>query len=248
MILILAHYIPAILCAIHAVRTGRTQPWLFILIIGGSLGAAVYFFAVLLPELLGGQTARRVGQAAVKALDPEREYRAAKAAFDDTPTVGNQARLGHAAYALGKLEEAEAAFRAATATSHADDPDLITHHVKSLVTLTRYDDALKRLEDLRSLDAKLIERPDVALLFGQTFAGLGRNKEADAPFRWAADRLPGLEAAGRYAAFLAHTGRRGEAEIALAEIDRRLTKIAPALRGEARQWRDLAAEALAGKV
>jgi hypothetical protein len=245
MLLLILHYLPAVVCGIHAVRSGRTQPWLFLLIIGGSLGAAVYFFSVWLPELLGGQTARRVGSAAVKALDPEREYRAAKTAFDDTPTVGNQARLGHAAYALGKLEEAEAAFRAATSTSHADDPDLITHHAKSLVALGRYDAALKRLEDLRTLDAKLIERPDVALLFAQTFVGLGRNDEAEAPFRWAADRLPGLEGAGRYAAFLAQTGKRAEAELALAEIDRRLSKIAPALRSEARQWRDLAAAAIA---
>jgi hypothetical protein len=39
-------------------------------------------------------------------------------------------------------------------------------------------------------------------------------------------------------------GRRADAELGLAEIDRRLQKIAPPLRGEARQWRDLAANAM----
>ena len=38
---------------------------------------------------------------------------------------------------------------------------------------------------------------------------------------------------------------RQAAELGLAEIDRRLQKIAPPLRGEARQWRDLAASAMA---
>lgn len=55
--------------------------------------------------------------------------------------------------------------------------------------------------------------------------------------------MPGLEAGGRYVAFLAKTGRKADAEIGLAEIDRRLAKIAPPLRAEARIWRDMAAKA-----
>jgi hypothetical protein len=49
---------------------------------------------------------------------------------------------------------------------------------------------------------------------------------------------------GRYVAFMAKTGRRGDAEIGLGEIERRLGKIAGPLRGEARVWRDMAARAL----
>ena len=43
---------------------------------------------------------------------------------------------------------------------------------------------------------------------------------------------------------MAKTGRREDAEIGMAEIERRLQKISPALRGEGRIWRDLAAKAL----
>jgi hypothetical protein len=57
-------YIPSLLCGIHAVRTGRVQPWLWILVIGGPLGATIYVFAVLVPEWLGGRTARKIGGAA----------------------------------------------------------------------------------------------------------------------------------------------------------------------------------------
>jgi hypothetical protein len=56
--------------------------------------------------------------------------------------------------------------------------------------------------------------------------------------------VPGLESGGRYVAFMAKTGRREDAEIGLAELDRRLQKIAPPLRAEARIWRDIAARAL----
>ena len=40
----------------------------------------IYLFAVLVPEWMGGRTARKLGGAAQKALDPERDYRAAKLA------------------------------------------------------------------------------------------------------------------------------------------------------------------------
>jgi hypothetical protein len=244
-ILVILHYLPALLCGIHAVRTGRTQPWLWLLFIGGSLGAAVYFFAVILPEWMGGSTARRVGKAAIQVLDPEGEYRAAAAALVDTPSVQNNLRVGHAAFALGRFEEAEIRFREATSGSHADDPDLIVSHAKALLELSQWEAALDRLETIRKLDEKRVESAGVALLFARAYEGLGRNEDAEAPFRWAADRFAGLEAGARYCAFLAKAGRTQEAALALAEIERRFSKIAPALRGDAKPWRDFAAEAVA---
>ena len=48
----------------------------------------------------------------------------------------------------------------------------------------------------------------------------------------------------RYAAFLARTGRRDEAQTTLKEIDRRIARADPTFRKEGRAWRTLAAEAL----
>jgi hypothetical protein len=86
--------------------------------------------------------------------------------------------------------------------------------------------------------------PQAALALGRVYEGLGRFSEADTAYDYAAGLLPGLEAYGRYAAFLARSGRRGEAEEALAEMDRRIKRADPYFRKEARAWRDLAAAAL----
>ena len=74
---------------------------------------------------------------------------------------------------------------------------------------------------------------------------VGWSKRMAAPKLIAAGRLPGLEALGRYAAFLARVGRKPEAEENLAEIDRRLARANPQFRRDGRRWRDLAAQALA---
>lgn len=246
MILIL-HYLPALLCGIHAVRTGRAQMWLWILVIGGSLGAAVYFFAVIVPDLMGGRTGRAVSRAAQQALDPERDYRIAMRALDDTPSIANRMKVAQAAGALGRWSDAEAQYALCAGGHWGDDAAVLLGHAHALLELERAGEALKRLEHLRSLGGPEGKTPVVALAFARAYEALGRNDEADQAYRFAADRVPGLEAGGRYVAFMAKTGRREDAEIGLVEIERRLSKIAPPLRAEARIWRDMAAQALGRK-
>ncbi len=240
---ILLTYLPSLLCGIHVVRTGREMYWLWIFVIAPLLGPAVYFFAVLLPEMLGGRTARNVGKAARQALDPEREYRNALRALDDTPTVGNRMKVAQAAAALGRWSDAEAQWAQCADGHWAEDPAILMGHANALLELQRWQEALTRLEQLRKL-GRDGETPTVALAFARAYEGLGRNQEADDAYRFAADRVPGLEAGARYVAFMAKTGRRQDAEIGMTEIERRLSKIANPLRAEARIWRDMAAKAL----
>lgn len=243
MILLILSYVPSILCGIHVLRTGREMFWLWLFIIGPMIAPAFYLFAVLIPEWMGGRTARGMGRAAQQALDPERDYRNAMRALEDTPTVGNRMRVAQAAAALGRWEDSEAQWAQCADGHWADDPAILMGHANALLELGRYKEALERLEQLKKLGREG-ETPVAALAFARAYEGLGRNTEADEAYRFAADRVPGLEAGGRYVAFMAKVGRREDAEIGLAELERRLQKIAPPLRAEARIWRDIGAKAL----
>jgi len=236
-------YLPSLLCGIHVVRTGREMFWLWLFIIGPLIAPAFYFFAVLVPEWMGGTGARKVGKVARQAIDPERDYRNAVRALEETPTVGARMKVAHAAAALGRWSDAEAQWALASEGGWADDPSILMGHALSLLELGRYGEALERLEKLKALGPEG-KTPTVALAFARAYEGLGRNEEADDAYRFAADRVPGLESGGRYVAFMAKVGRREDAEIGFQEIERRLAKIAPPLRPEARVWRDLAAKAL----
>jgi hypothetical protein len=246
MILIILSYLPSLLCGVHVVRTGREMYWLWLFAIAPMLAPAFYFFAVLVPEMTGGRTARTVGRAARQAIDPERDFRTAMRALEDTPSVGNRMKIAQAAAALGRWSDAEAQWALAADGHWADDPAILKGHAETLLELGRHADALKRLEHLRAQGSEG-STPQVALLFARAYEGLGRNDEADDAFRFAADRVPGLESGARYIAFMAKTGRREDAEIGMAEIERRYSKISAPLRGEARIWRDMAASALARK-
>ena len=231
----------AIALCVHVVRTGQPMFWLWIILLLQPLGGLVYLVAIVGPQLMGGRAARRIGSVARETLDPHREYREAKAAHEDSPTVRHQSRLAAAAAHLGRFAEAESLYGLAAEGVHADDPVLRLGRANALIELGRWAEALGLLERLGQDE----RTPAASLALARVYEGLGRTSEADSANQLAATRLTGLEGLGRHAAFMARTGRRGEATEAVAEMDRRLAKTNPQFRKEGRVWRDLAATALA---
>lgn len=228
---------------VHAVRTGRDMYWLFIILFLQPIGGLVYLVAIVLPEMFGGSTARRVSQAARDTLDPTRAYRTAQKAHEDAPTVANKIRLAVAASSLGRHEEAEQLYREGAQGIHAEDPTLLLGRANALVELGRHPEALPLLDQLAA-DPEKGRTPAESLTLARALEGLGRNSEAEVAYQVASSRLPGLEGMGRYAAFLARSGRRDEARAMVTEMDSRISRAQGPFRAEGRAWRNLAAEAL----
>ncbi|THD64351.1 hypothetical protein [Phenylobacterium sp.] len=240
--LILTYGVALLLCW-HVVRTGRDTFWIWIVLMAPGIGSVIYIAMFVIPDLFRGKTARNVAKVARETLDPHREYREAKIACQETPTVRNQSRLAAAAASLGHHAEAEALWRAAAHGVHADDPVLLLGLANALLELNRPADALTVLEKLGEDEAHG-RTPPSALSLGRAYEALGRLDEADRAYQWAAERMPGFEALGRYAAFMARHGRRDEARELVVEMDKRLVKLKGPFRKEAQMWRDFAAGAL----
>ncbi|HTI67532.1 MAG TPA: tetratricopeptide repeat protein [Caulobacteraceae bacterium] len=222
----------------HAVRTGQDTFWLWIILMFQPIGGLAYLAIIVVPALFRGRGARTVAKGAREVLDPHRDYREAKAAADDSPTVHNRMRLAAAASELGRHDEAEALYREAAQGVHAQDPALQLGRARALVELGRHGEALALLE--------VVEREGeatapVSLIMARAYEGLQRVDEADRAYRIAVERIPGLEAIARQAAFLRSVGRSGEAAELVAEIDRRAARTIGPFRKEARAWRELAA-------
>lgn len=230
---------------VHVVRTNQAMYWLFIILMLQPLGGIVYLAAVIAPDLIRGPTARRLGANARETLDPGREYRQAKGACDQSPSVNNKIRLAKAAAAMGRPAEAEQLYADAAQGIHADDPVLLLGRATALAELGRFAEALPLMDRLGEEERG--RTPAAALTLGRIYEGLGRTQEAETAYQWAAGRLPGLEGLARYAAFLAHSGRPAEAREMVTEMDSHVAKANPRFRKEARAWRDMAARALSGQ-
>lgn len=209
----------AIFCAVHVVRTGQPLYWLMILFAFPFLGGVVYFLAVYLPRSRLQRHARKAVSAAAKALDPQREVRAARAAFEETPTAQNRMRLAAALLEAGDAPAAAEAYEACLAGPFARDPEIRFGAARAWIACERYAEALRGLEALRG------ERPDfrtepVSLLIARALAGSGRRAEARVEFAEAEARFGTYEAKAEYAIWAHATGDRVTAQRLDAELDR----------------------------
>jgi hypothetical protein len=192
------HIVLAILCAIHVVRSGQPLYWLFILFSFPLLGSLVYFVVIYLPNSRLDRGARRAVAAAGRAIDPGRDAREARAAFDDTPTAQNQMRLAAALLETGQAEEAARLYEGCLKGPFASDPEMRFHAARAFVECQRFAEALPHLLAVREL------RPDyradgVTLLLARCYAGLSRAAEARAEFESALSRFGTFEARAEYA-------------------------------------------------
>lgn len=216
------HIVLAVICAVHAVRTHQPLYWVFILFAFPLLGS-VYFVAVYLPSSRLERNARGVVAAAAKALDPARDVREARAAFDDAPTAQNRMRLAAALLESGEATEAAQQYEACLTGPFADDPDIRLGAARAFTECLRFPEALVHLRAIRD------QQPDfrseaVALLVARCLAGTSRLAEARAEYEHAVDRFGTYEAKAEYAIFAIAMGDAATARRLDADLERMATK------------------------
>ena len=212
------HILVALFFAIHAVRNGQPFYWLIILFVFPLLGSLVYFFAVFLPNSRLPQGARKVASVAVQVLDPNRELREARAAYDYTPTAQNQMRLASAQLEAGDAQAAALTYEACLQGAFASDLEIRMGAARAYLECERGADALAHLEFIRRSDIHF--RPEiVALLTARALAQSGRQAEAKTEFDDAMTRYGSFETRAEYAIWALQQGDTILSERLCKEID-----------------------------
>ena len=93
-----------VICIVHVIRTNRPYYWYFIIMGLPTIGAAIYFFSEMLPDMQHSRAARQAAQDIVKVVDPDREIREATAALRLTDTAENRKRLAEFAAVIQSVE------------------------------------------------------------------------------------------------------------------------------------------------
>src|SRR5260370_9696006 len=78
---------------VHAAKTGRFNPWGFVLSMLPGIGALAYILVELMPEWFGSPQGQRTRSRVVKAFDPERRYRELSDQFAAVDTIGTRGAL-----------------------------------------------------------------------------------------------------------------------------------------------------------
>jgi hypothetical protein len=202
------HFLVALFFGVHAIRTGRNMYWLIILFSFPLLGSIVYFLVEYLPHSRMNRGINKAAGAAMKLLDPEREYREATAAFGLTPTAQNKIRLAKAALDRNTAQEAVGHYQDALRGPFAADPELQFGLASALLCQQTNPASARAAEVVQQLQTAQPDyrKDEVALLAARAFAGSGRAVEAAQAFENALRTYNNVETRARYIAWLAAQG------------------------------------------
>ena len=229
--------------AIHAARTGRMQPWLWIILFLPGIGSLLYIAIELVPEWSSGRAGRSLSAKVTKTIAPGRVYRDLARQVEIAPTVHNKLALAAECLNLGRPAEAIQLYESCATGLHATEPAIRTGLARARYAAGDYAGTIAELDALRR-DTPDHRTADGHLLYALALDGEGRTTDALAEFHSLAQYAPGEEARCRYAELLARVGAPQEAQTHFQEIVRRVDLQGSAYRRTHRNWYDTARRAL----
>ena len=223
-----------VVCIIHALRARQQYYWFMIILGLPGIGAGIYFFMEILPDLQHSRAARDAASDLGRVINPEREVREATAALRLTDTAENRKRLAEALVVQQRYDEASTLYETAMTGAHADDPALMLGLARAQFGLKDYAGVCATLDRLREVLPDL-ESADAHLLYARSREGLGDTDGALVEYGALAGYYPGEEARIRYALLLQRLGHVDEAR---AEFEAVVTSVETAPKTYFRAQRD----------
>jgi len=217
------HLLIALFFAVHAVRSGQQLFWLFILFSFPLLGSVVYFLVIYLPDSRLHRGARKVVAVAARTLDPSKELREARAAFDYTPTAQNQMRLAAAQLEAGMAADAAASYAACLKGPFADDLEIRIGAARAYFACGRSEEAITHLRFIRETDPGF-RAEQVSLLLAQSLGAAGQPAEVRQEFESALSRFGSFETQAEYAIWAAAAGEHDVASRLQPELQRTMER------------------------
>lgn len=212
------HILLALFCAVHVIRHGQQLFWLIILFSFPLLGSVVYILMYVLPHGRIERGANRAVRAAGRVMDPGRELREARAAFEDTPTAQHQMRLAAALLDADEPALAAEQYQACLRGPFAKDLEIRLGAARAFVAAGQPGPALEHLSSIRA-EQPGFRAETVSLLTARSLGALGRDGEARAEFQSASERFGSVEAWAEQAIWALAKGDAATADPLLARID-----------------------------
>lgn len=227
----------------HASRTGRLQPWAFIILLIPGLGALAYIVVELVPEWLSGPGARQARRRMASRLDPEKAYRELTDRLAVSETVANRAALADECMQIGRYEEAELHYDHILSLPLGAEPVFAFGKARAQFARKRAAEALSTLDDLQQR-WPAYQSAEAHLLYARALAEAGRSEEALQEYQALVAYYPGAEAKARYGALLTLMGRSSEARVVFTELLVQMKRAPRHVRQAQAEWLSIAEKGL----
>jgi hypothetical protein len=187
---------------IHFIRRRPDTYWLWVILIGGWIGAIVYIFAEVLPDA-------GLLRQSFKTFPRRRRIRELQATVLDNPSAGNYEELADLYLDERKFAKARECYDKAI-SSRTDSPDPFYRRGIAEMEMGDFTAAVPDLERVVGKDQQYDFHRALGLL-AHAYAKTGQAEKAEACFRRAVQMSTLSETYLNYASFLASQGRAAEA-------------------------------------
>ena len=215
-----------LLAILHFVRRRPDTYWLWIIIMGGGLGALVYMLVEVVPDA-------RLLHGAYQVFPRRKRIKQLEGLVLDNPSVGNYEELGDLLLDDKQYAKARACFD--RVIGRTDEIDPIYRRALCAIGLDDFDAAAKDLEQVLARDPRYSYQR-AAGLYAHVLARLGQKEKADETFRSVLEVSTLTETEYNYATFLASTGRPAEAKAMAEKILRKKATMPDYIRRRERPW------------
>ena len=212
---------------VHFIRRRPDTFWLWIILIGGWLGALVYIAVEVVPDA-------GLLRQSFKVFPRRRRIHELEAAILDNPSAGNYEELGDLYLEEGKCARARECFNKSI-SMRADSPDPFYRRGIAEVMLGDFTAAVPDLERVVGRDSGY-DFHRAAGLLAHAYANTNQPERADALFRNVIRISTASETYYNYATFLASQGRNAEAREWAQRILQKKPTMPGYLRRRERPW------------
>jgi hypothetical protein len=216
-----------VMCLIHFFRRRPDTFWLFVIFLGGPLGAAIYLVLEVLPDLtlLG---------ASVKTYSRKRRIRTLEALVQVNPAVGNREELADLLLEEGHYARARAIYNEII-SPRTDEIDVFYRRGLCAMAMDDPAAAIPDLERVVRQDPKYDFYRAPGML-AQAYALTGQPERAEKYFRDATEISTLSETMINYALFLSAEGRKEEAREWAKKVAEKELTLPRYLRRRERPW------------
>jgi hypothetical protein len=193
------------LCILHAVKTGRTQPWLWILILLPGIGSVVYFISEILPDVWHGKDGRAIRRGLKQMADPDSDLRQAKRDVEMVGSADAKKSLAEEFYRRGNYAPAIDLYRSALNGIHQDDPALWHGLARTQLAAGDGKGAQTSLDTLQAANPEF-SSPDAHLVYARALEMQDKNDDAAREYEKLIRYYSGEEARCRYGLLLKRAG------------------------------------------
>jgi hypothetical protein len=232
-----------VFCLVHAIRNGNVWPWIYIMILIPGIGVLLYFFMEIMPGLTRSRGAQSLKRGAARAIDPNKDYRAAMREVEMVGSVDAKRALAEQLVQRGQYVDAIELYQNALQGQFATDPALLVGMARAQMLNGDGAGAQASLDTLQAADPKFSSE-DAHMIYARALELQGKNDEAADEYRRLVPYFAGEEARVRYATLLDKMGRRDDARSVFAQVMKNLDGAPSRYRKQQKQWGDMAARAL----